>query len=156
MRNRIRSAASSSKEGMMRGQLILSAFAICTLVADKGETDRDKIQGAWQIESLQENGKAAPDEKAITEVVIKEDKIIFKYAKLKHEAINTFHLDGSKKPKCVDVTFPGRKEPYQGIYQLEGDTLKMCWTTNPDRERPNAFATEEKSGRRLMILKRKK
>jgi uncharacterized protein (TIGR03067 family) len=111
-------------------------------------------EGVWQVESLQEDGKAAPDETAITEVVIKGDKLIFKYAKLKHEAVNTITLDLSKK--SIDITVPGLNGPLPGIYQLERETLKLCWSTRPDGGRPDAFATKENSGRRLAVLTRKK
>jgi uncharacterized protein (TIGR03067 family) len=115
-----------------------------------------QLEGVWQIESLQEDGKAAPDEKWITEVLFRGDKCIFKYAKLQHEAVNTIALDGTKKPKSFDVTMPGMQGRLPGIYQLDADTLKLCWSTNPDGERPDTFATKEKSGRRLAVLNRKK
>jgi hypothetical protein len=88
-------------------------------------------------------------------VVVQKDKIIFKYSKLKQEAVNSITLDGSKKPKTVELTAPGLQGPLPGIYQLEGDTLKLCWSTSPDGRRPGAFAARENSGRRLLILKRK-
>jgi uncharacterized protein (TIGR03067 family) len=140
----------------MACKLILAILAVIAFAVDKPETDREKIQGVWLVESLQEDGKAAPDEKAITEVVIKDDKIILKYAKLRHEAINTFQLDGSTKLKSLDITAPGLKGSLPGVYQLEGDNLKLCWSTNPRGMRPEEFVTKENSGRRLAILKRQR
>jgi uncharacterized protein (TIGR03067 family) len=115
-----------------------------------------ELEGIWQVENLQEDGKTAPDEKAISEVVIKGDKLIFKYAKLKHESVNTITLDGSKKPKNVDIGVPGLQGSLPGIYQIDADSLKLCWSTRPDGERPDAFTAKENSGRRLVVLKRKK
>jgi uncharacterized protein (TIGR03067 family) len=135
----------------MRYQLILAVLAF-TVAPD----DRDQMQGVWLVESLQEDGRAAPDEKAVTEVVIKENQFIVKYATLQHEAINNFRLDGSKEPKGLDIITPELGRPLLGIYQLEGDTLRICWSSTPGGQRPDAFATKVDSGRRLAVLKRKK
>jgi RNA polymerase sigma factor (sigma-70 family) len=119
------------------------------------KTDEEQMQGIWLIESLEEDGNPSPDEKAITEVEVKDDKIIFKYGKLKKESAATFKLDASKKPKAVDLTAPGETKPYPGIYEITGDTLKLCWRENlQGAERPKAFSGKA-TAMRLAILKRK-
>ena len=47
-------------------------------------------------------------------------------------------------------------EKYQGIFAIEGDTLKWCSCNERSRTRPTALRTSTKDGHFLMVLTRKK
>ena len=55
----------------------------------------------------------------------------------------TFKLDSSKKPKTIDLEIQsgndkGKKQP--GIYELEGDTFKVCLAFPGESDRPKEVA----------------
>jgi uncharacterized protein (TIGR03067 family) len=55
---------------------------------------------------------------------------------------------------ALDGAFKGDKIP--SIYELKGDTLKLCIPNKPGSSRPKAFDSPEKSGIGLFVLKRVK
>jgi uncharacterized protein (TIGR03067 family) len=68
-------------------------------------------------------------------------------------------LDPSKSPKAIDSTilfiaiFPGEKgKTLQGIYQLEGDELKLAFPNAPARERPREFTTKKELEPRFVVF----
>jgi len=70
----------------------------------------------------------------------------------------TIKLDPTAKPKTVDKTVTkgrGNGETFLGIYQLDGDQLKICiaWES---KERPTEFAGKEDGKAILVIYKRVK
>jgi uncharacterized protein (TIGR03067 family) len=61
-------------------------------------------------------------------------------------------LDPSRSPKQIDtsnlfnVLFPNTEgQTFQGIYQLEGDELKLAYPIPPNGQRPGEFKTKEGS-----------
>jgi uncharacterized protein (TIGR03067 family) len=70
----------------------------------------------------------------------------------------TFVLDPGKKPKTIDIKFtegPEKGNTSLGIYELDGDTLKICLTITA-KDRPTEFAAKAKSGHGFEVLKREK
>jgi uncharacterized protein (TIGR03067 family) len=125
--------------------------------SDAAPSDKDRLQGTWSAVSMENNGKPAPPE------AIKGAKLVFtgdQYTLKGEESYQgTFTLDPTRKPKTIDTTFVevegGKKGTALGIYELEGDRLKICWR-HGGKERPTEFATKPNSGLRLMVLKRDK
>jgi uncharacterized protein (TIGR03067 family) len=70
----------------------------------------------------------------------------------------TIKLDPTKCPKWLDATFTQggpTGETVQGIYQLDGDALKVCVGT-PETERPAQFESKSGTKLRLIVYERKK
>ena len=70
----------------------------------------------------------------------------------------TYKVSGTGKTRRIDARgtsgqYAGKE--YEGIFSLEGDTLKWC-AGNPGRGRPNALRTNTGAGYFLMVLTRKK
>lgn len=71
-----------------------------------------------------------------------------------------FKLNPKEKPKTIDMTSLNGK--YKGsvnpaIYQLDGDTLKICSPNGPDtKQRPTELKSEKGSSIVLLTLKRVK
>ena len=148
---------------------ILIVLAVAFLMAADTPKDEaikkeaDMLQGIWRVASAERDGMAAPEDemKKIT-ITIKGDKLTARRtenADKPEEKVYemSFILDPSQKPKCIDVTYMDgerKSESSQGIYELNGDTLKICMSRG--NTRPTEFETKADSQRHLMVLKRGK
>jgi len=118
-------------------------------------TDLKKLQGEWLITSLQMDGQNTPDS------VFSDAKIVVKGSKFTSITMGTTYkgsieLDDAKSPKTVDLNFTaGPEKGYRnlGIYELEGDTWKLCLATRGP-VRPKNFSTKPGDGVALEILVR--
>jgi uncharacterized protein (TIGR03067 family) len=139
-------------------QLVLAA-AVFVVAADAPKDDATKkdlenLQGTWKVQSATRAGKEAPADE------ISKDKLTFDGNRItvfngNREEKATFQLDASKKPPTIDITPDNNATKALGIYHLEGETLKLCFT-KPGSERPKEFASKEGSEVALVVLKREK
>jgi uncharacterized protein (TIGR03067 family) len=126
--------------------------------AADGKKDAEKIQGTWTILSMERGGEKGPeDEIKNTKVVIADGLItIEEFKKPRKEEKATFKLDPAKNPKTIDITPERGKEGVAlGIYELKGDTLKLCFT-KPGGTRPREFASKAGTEQMLIVLQRDK
>ena len=124
---------------------------------EKGKSDKERLLGAWKLESGEQAGKAI-EGKELDE--IKERDFIFKADTViaRHEVKYT--IEASKQPKQIelDVTEGPERERgiWRGIYELKGDDLTICLAM-PNLDRPDKFETKEGvMGVMLMKFKRAK
>ena len=95
------------------------------------------------------------DELGKMRLEFKGNKVIPSRGEGKTEDPAEFTLDSKAKPKAIDIKPPkGSEKLVLGIYELDGDTLKICF--NEDAKRPKEFASAEGSRTVLLILKREK
>jgi uncharacterized protein (TIGR03067 family) len=136
------------------------ALLVGTAHADDKDkkSDLDKLKGAWKATSGETGGQPLPNDflDSVT-FTIKGDKYTFKVADMEDEE-GTLKLDSTKKPAQMDVSITkgndkGKKQ--FAIYQIEGDTLKLCFSA-PEQERPKDFTTKEGTMSVLMVFKRQK
>lgn len=117
-----------------------------------------RLEGEWTMESGEIDGQAMPEEMRKTakravkdrETTVTVGGQMFMKAK--------FVVDPSKKPKTIDYTMTGGPtagKTQLGIYELDGDTVKFCFSA-PGKDRPTDFTTKEGSGRTLSVWKRAK
>lgn len=135
--------------------LVLLPVALLLVAADGDAGDQAKIQGTWKVVQATKRGKEAPAEavKDLT-VTFKDSTVTIGAGAAKEEA--GFKLDPSKKPGAIDITPPGKADrAVQGIYELKGDDLKLCWRKGGE-ERPAKFESTEDNGVSLLVLKRDK
>jgi uncharacterized protein (TIGR03067 family) len=126
-------------------------FASGPLDARAADPDQEKLQGKWKVESFDYNGMPV---EAMKEAVreFKEDK--YSLTPTSGEAYSgTVKLDSSKKPKQIDLELTDRT--LKGIYEVEGDTLKISYRLEGD-ERPTELASKPDSGIVLIVHKRAK
>lgn len=143
---------------MRLGLLVLSASLLQASAATKDEAikkDKDQLQGNWTIISVVSDGKTADVTKLVgAKIIFKDDKAIGKGVRLTRGNEAPFKLDPTLKPKTIDfVHDDGVITP--GIYELDGDKLKICNNT-PKFPRPKTFASKEGSGQVLITLRREK
>src|SRR5262245_20635958 len=113
----------------MKAHIGLALLATALVAADKPDEaikkEKEKLEGIWVAESVTVKGKANDKLKGAT-FNFSGDKVKMEFAGTKQEG--TYSIDPTKSPKHIDLTFvrDGRKDLDRGIYQLDGDTLKLC------------------------------
>jgi uncharacterized protein (TIGR03067 family) len=133
------------------------ALAACLLASGASQAvgttdaDQEKLQGKWKVESFEFNGKPVEALKnAIRE--FKDGKYTLTPAS--GEVFNgTVKVDSTKKPKEIDLVINERT--LKGIYELDGDTLKISYVLEGD-ERPKELASKPDSRTVLVVHKREK
>ncbi|MFL5240837.1 MAG: TIGR03067 domain-containing protein [Gemmataceae bacterium] len=123
---------------------------------DAAKKELEKLQGTWTMAALEVDGKPVPEEKLKSSTLtIKGEKYIIKVKDDTHETI--IKLDPKKKPKEIDMTFTegaNKDKVLKGIYELDGDTFKICRALLPDKDRPTEFGTWPDTGVFLVTWKR--
>ena len=145
----------------MHWPLLTAVLFAAPAPAEDKKKDEELIQGTWTVVSREMAGKKTPDAeiKAWPKWIIKDGTITADDGKKKE--VIPYKLDPSKKPKAIDLTMElaidGKgKKTYPYIYELDGDTLKLCWSEKDPDHRPTEFTGKEDSGQTLMVLKRAK
>ena len=118
--------------------------------------DLQMLAGVWTCVSGINDGKPLPGD------IVKQLKLTLTQERYKTEKGNVllfdgiYKIDAGQQPRHIDITAPEGEQAGQtskGIYALEQDTLKMCYTI-PDQDRPTDFESKPGSGATLVIWKR--
>ena len=111
---------------------------------DAANKELDRLQGTWVMESLEIDGKTVPADKIKdATLTIKGDRYITKTGGKEYVA-RIARIDPSKKPKEIDMSFPSGPEGDKvaaGIYELDGDRLKLVRAQAAGQPRPTDFGT---------------
>jgi uncharacterized protein (TIGR03067 family) len=113
--------------------------------------DFAKLQGVWTLASLEMDGQAAP---AAGGLEIDGDR--FRAFGMGADYAGTVELDDKAKPRQIDLVFTSGPEAgnlNRGIYELSGDTLRMCLNML-GKARPRSFAAKPGSGNALEVFQR--
>src|SRR5262249_43083880 len=123
----------------MRRLLLFAALAALSLISanPKGDTppekavqqERQRMQGEWKTLIVEHAGQKKPA-KEIKEwvLVVKDSQMTGKDGELVQD-VSTFDLDLTQKPKVIRITYidgPDKGHSMAGIYELDGDKLKIC------------------------------
>lgn len=147
---------------MLRHGMLVCSLALLLVVAGRVWAEENKgtksLEGTWKVASAEENGEAKE--------AYKDAVVTF------HEGTFTVKLadgdshDGTYKvmpaaggPAAIDLSAsggPNKGKTFQGIFVIEGDTLKICRGTSADKDRPTEFSGKADSGMVLFMLKREK
>ena len=117
--------------------------------------DLDSLQGSWSITALEVEGQPMPAAMlSDARVVIKNGRFTSTGMGAVYEGV--LELDSSKNPRKLDMKFdagPEKGATNPGIYELDGDVLRICFNTRGSA-RPSSFATTPGSGFALETLTR--
>lgn len=142
--------------------LLATSGAVLAKAKAKTQSDLELLQGTWDIVEVVNNGAQ------VTQDPMRRGRVVFAGAMMTVQESPDeaqprkfqITLYPREKPKAIDMTTQNGE--YQGsvngaIYELEGDTLKLCAPNSPEvDERPTQFQSEEGSSNVLLILKRVK
>lgn len=128
------------------GLLIL---ALLFTAAAANTDDEESIQGIWNVMSAADNGHRTP-KAALKDLkfVITKHKITYKFLEKTTEW--TYQLDANRKPKWIDLRDGAATN--LGIYELEGDNLKICFPEGRPGERSTAFESKPNSVNDVLII----
>ncbi len=120
--------------------------------------DLKKFQGTWECVSMEREGDEIPADHLKGTSVVYEDDLatLYRDGDLFRRSIIT--LDPSKSPKRIntwDLAGPYADDSVPGIYEIDGDTLKLCFS-RPKVARPTEFTTKKEPGFLYVVYKRKK
>ncbi len=139
--------------------LALLATLAAAAPADKaaGPTDdHARLQGNWTAVSGEQDGqKLADDAVKGVRVTFDGDEVSF-FPKQDKSRV-TFRLESAGTPRGLTMTAqegPDKGKSIPGIYELQGDRLKLCVALKPGTARPPAFAAPADSGLLLLVLRR--
>lgn len=137
-------------------------FCFCffiEIVAADDASEKQQLQGQWEVTELVEDGKVIPRE-AIREwlpsggrIEIKENALIFDSPENEKKHVKLFSIDTTSYPKNIDLSTRDQKD-VPGIYQFDKGKLIVCLSDPEIAKRPSAFAARQGSGQMLMILER--
>jgi uncharacterized protein (TIGR03067 family) len=139
--------------------LATSIFASAVIVSFSQAKDEKgnlaKIQGTWEIVSLENRGKAPPPEyiKGLRLIFTADTISVSRDGKIEGKEVK-YKLDPSKNPKTIDYIVDGRRIRV-GLYSLRGDELKLCLSRNA-LNRPTEFKSSASDKHDLLVLKRVK
>ena len=116
----------------------------------------EQLRGAWRPESVTESGRKleGADLKVYMgmTLTIEDGKSTLSSADGAVLSACELKVDAARDPKTFDakeVEGLGVGRTYRGIWQLEGDTLKWCFST---RDRPKGFENTEEADFFLLVL----
>jgi uncharacterized protein (TIGR03067 family) len=100
-------------------------------ILKRSKEDKDLLKGTWKMTKAEASGKVLENEISDKQTWnFADDKIIVRYAdgmKIKWD----FKLDPTQKPKEIDLwlaDLPSMGAKFLGVYELDGDTLKVSYT----------------------------
>lgn len=139
----------------MRFAITMTFFLATTLaIQAQDKKELEKLAGKWQPTAMQVGESKVPPEtmKNIT-LIIDGDKY--------HTIVSgqsdkgTLKVDAKAKPKAMDIVGtegPNKGKTFPAIYEIEGDTLKICYALEGTK-RPTEFKA---SGEKILLVTYKK
>ena len=124
--------------------------------ADATADDWKKLAGTWKVESAVLNGE---DQSAVfkeTVLTVEEGKYKVDFAGMTDTG--TLKIDPAKKPKLMTITGtdgPSKGKSLPAIYEIDGDTLKVCYTLD-GKDPPTEFKSTAENKTLLVTYKRGK
>jgi uncharacterized protein (TIGR03067 family) len=142
------------------GLLVVIGKRSKTVVSEKGKAIDDELKrfkATWRFVEIEAEGQKIPEKAFEKDTLVLRGNQFTSYVsgRIVH---GIFKIDPIAKPKTIDIIFtegPGKGHSQKGIYELDGDTQKIC-IAMPDQPRPTEFASKAGSGHVMEILKREK
>ena len=139
------------------GIVVLAVGTLIATAAEDAKKDLEKLEGTWLLVAGERDGKKFTEEEVKkTKLFIKGDTFRIPESSVATSQDGTIKMDPSKKPKEMDATTgsgPDKGKIWQGIYELDGDTYRVCFAP-PGKDRPKEFSSKAGSGHLLQVWKR--
>ena len=140
---------------------LLALIPLCYATQDDAvKTDLAKLGGTWQVVGHQTNGKPTNEEHwRKVQFVFNGTRLTFLGDEVLSKKIAkiTLVIDPATTPAVIDLKivegeFKGTM--LEGVYEIKGDDLKICFRNDEMKNRPTDFSTNQDASRVLFVLKR--
>jgi uncharacterized protein (TIGR03067 family) len=137
--------------------LLPAAFGQVEPLSEPVKQELQRLQGGWQVERDEENGKAAsPGELKRRTLFIGHDSFLLRDGDKLTQIGMLKNIDLERTPHAATVIMVqgGKKGKMMlAIFERNGDDFKLCIDTTGD-SRPKDFTASVDSNRRLLVCKR--
>jgi uncharacterized protein (TIGR03067 family) len=100
----------------------------------------DKLIGTWQVIKIEFDSKDHSDQLGpMNRLIFGAHKVVMQ-EQFKAPDIE-YRRDTGKRPATIDLIY-GPKDTLLGIYEVEGDTLRLCYSVPPGASRPSEFSSK--------------
>lgn len=146
----------------MRFLMLGCALALFTAAGraddEAAKKDLKALQGTWKVVAAEQDGD--PLDRIIGGVMVVSENNFHIKTKAGTELKGDLILNPAKSPKHWDYIHqegPLKDKKWEGIYELKGDTLKICYAeADSEKERPAEFKTRKDSKLLYLELAREK
>jgi uncharacterized protein (TIGR03067 family) len=142
---------------LIGGLLVLLVAAL--LLADyyfRTQLEVRQLQGTWKVVRAEINGQPADISLFRKPFQVRGDRIVTGAAGSPEKGFR-FRVDPNQNPKTIDFLIrDDDEEAALGIYELDGDTLKLCMRWGPGKERPTEFRVKSMLDGYMAYLEREK
>jgi uncharacterized protein (TIGR03067 family) len=139
--------------------VLVSAWAVADDKADKGAAfDAAKLVGNWDYVAGTKSGEKVEKDHLVGKVTITKDTITIP-AGQDMKFVIAYKLNTKASPVGVDMDIkdgPVKEGKAEGIIELKGDDLKLCYVPMPGGKRPTKFESTKDNGAFYFVLKRSK
>jgi uncharacterized protein (TIGR03067 family) len=124
---------------------------------DAAKAEHQTLDGMWVGESIVRDPRETnPNEGQGVRCAISGEKVVAKLPGEDRPAGRlSIKIGPTTKPKAMDIRPEGERDTILAIYEVTGDTLRVCWSA-VGKERPTEFASKPGSGHSLVVLRRDK
>jgi uncharacterized protein (TIGR03067 family) len=133
---------------------LVLALVASTAVAieDPNAADLQRMQGDWMVAAMKTEGMDTDpaEAQALFRTIEGNKYTVARYRKAIGQG--TFAIDATKSPKTIDSTpaAPPGVKPILGIYEFEGEKLRVC-IAKPGQPRPKNFDAKPYTGHTLIV-----
>ena len=139
---------------------LFTLLLVAGLVSAADKFDPAKLAGKWKLTEGTKAGTKVDQKNLEAEVIIDKETVTIKGGDMTH--VMSYKLDAAKTP--VEIHLEGKEGPAagstaDGIIQLDGDTLKIAYSTNIpgfDGKKPTKFESTADNKAFYFVLKRVK
>jgi uncharacterized protein (TIGR03067 family) len=117
-----------------------------------------QLEGVWSFALVEFDGKRQPAVPFATNKMIISKDGSYVVVQGPRVTRGTLKLDPTTTPRHYDPTIttgPRKRQSVSGIYELDGDTLKICFSLR-SKERPTTLASKSGSGLLFEVFNREK
>ena len=121
------------------------------------QTELKKFEATWRFVSIEVEGEPVPEDRFAEDRLVLKGRQFTSYVQ-GNTTHGVFKIDPTADPKTIDLTFtdgPGKDKTQKGIYELEGDRQKICFSL-PGKPRPTEFVSKPESRLMVQVLEREK